>query len=348
MPNFTLRRHGPKKNFYVIWTENGRSERRSTRTPVLALAQKWRENFVRDLLSTEQPDTVTVATVLHQYQDEKGIGGPSEKANDQAIRGFVSFYGKDMKVADLTPSKHIAYEKHCRTKFKHKASSINKRRNVLRAALNHAKKNGVLMVVPHVPVLSLPPRKERYLTRDEAAWMIREARRRKLWHLVLFIRIALYTAARHSAILELTWDRVDLEKGLIDFRDPDQPETKKRRPHAPANDRLIRLLRAVYKVRQGDHVIMHRGKPIGLIRKSFMDVARAVKLKGVSPHTLKHTSITWMLQNKITPWQVAGITATSVDTIIRIYGHHVQDDLRSAVNAHRVRDAQRTRNVAFM
>lgn len=350
---FDLRRYPkntPANRWYVFWSENGRSDRWSTRTTDHVLAKKRQKAFIADLLSKRDAQTneVTIATVLRQYQDEKGLGSPSEKANDQAIRGFLAFYGEDMKVSELTPSTHIAYEKHCRTKFKHMASTINKRRNVLLAALNHAKRNHVVVVVPHVPMLATPPRKERYLERDEAAWMIQEARRQGLWHLVMFIRIGLYTAARATAILQLTWDRVDLKTGRVDFRLPGEVETKKKRPHAPINFMLLRALRAERKKTNGKYVIAYRGDSIGLIRKSFLKVAKATKVKGVSPHTLKHTAITWMLQNKITPWQVSGITATSVATILRVYGHHVQDDLREAVNSTMGRNAQRIRGAQNM
>jgi hypothetical protein len=71
-------------------------------------------------------------------------------------------------VSELTPSNHLVYEKHCR-KLGQKSSTINKRRNVLVAALNHAKKNHALMTVPHVPMLPVPPAKECYLARLEAA-----------------------------------------------------------------------------------------------------------------------------------------------------------------------------------
>ena len=40
-----------------------------------------------------------------------------------------------------------------------------------------------------------------------------------------------------------------------------------------------------------------------------------------------------MLRRGLTPWQVSRHTTTSVATILRVYGHHVQDDLRDAVNA---------------
>ena len=215
---------------------------------------------------------------------------------------------------------------------------------MLIAALNHAKKNHVISSVPHVPILPVPPRKERYLTRDEAAWMIREARRTGASHIVLFIRLGLYTAARATAILQLTWDRVDLNDARIDFRLPGEVETKKRRPNAPINSMLVRALRAERKKNKGKHVIAYHGRQIGLIRKGFLKIARKVGLKNVSPHTLKHTAITWMLQNKVQPWQVSGLTATSVTTLLRVYGHHVQDDLREAANAVMGRNAQRTRN----
>lgn len=80
-------------------------------------------------------------------------------------------------------------------------------------------------------------------------------------------------------------------------------------------------------------MIVYRGGPIGLIRNGFLDACRAAKLEGVSPHTLKHTAIAWLLLRGLTPWQVHGITNTSVATILRVYGHHVQDDLRQAVNS---------------
>jgi integrase len=198
---------------------------------------------------------------------------------------------------------------------------------------NHAKKNNVLASAPHVPMLPMPLRKERSLTRDEAAHLIRASRRAGARYLTLFIRIGIYTGARASAILQLVWDQVDLHTGRIDFRIPGAVETKKRRPNAPINFVLFRALRAARKKSKSTHVIVYRGGPIGLIRKGFLDACKGAKLKGASPHTLKHTAITWLLLRGLTPWQVYGITSTSVATILRVYGHHVQDDLRQAVNA---------------
>lgn len=53
------------------------------------------------------------------------------------------------------------------------------------------------------------------------------------------------------------------------------------------------------------------------------------------------TFISWALQNKVSVWDVSGLTATSVSTILQVYGHHVQDGLRDAANAVVARSAQR-------
>lgn len=122
-------------------------------------------------------------------------------------------------------------------------------------------------------------RKIRWLTRDEALALYRAIRPKRWRYLNLFIRIGLNTGARHEAILSLTWDRVDLETGLIDFRMPGWVETKKRRPNAPINDNLLRLLRAAAKVRKGTPVVEHRGGPIKSVKKAFKEACVRAKLK---------------------------------------------------------------------
>jgi integrase len=51
-------------------------------------------------------------------------------------------------------------------------------------------------------------------------------------------------------------------------------------------------------------------------------VALAGLGRDVTPHTLKHTAISWMLWNGKTVWEVSEDTGTSVKTIEDVYGHH--------------------------
>ena len=56
--------------------------------------------------------------------------------------------------------------------------------------------------------------------------MLRSAHRP---HIKLFIIIAMTTGARKGAVLDLTWDRVDMDGGVIDFHNPEMFITKKKR-----------------------------------------------------------------------------------------------------------------------
>ena len=54
--------------------------------------------------------------------------------------------------------------------------------------------------------------RDRWLTREEAARLLESA---VSTHVRLFIALALYTAARAGAILDLQWEQVDIVSGII-------------------------------------------------------------------------------------------------------------------------------------
>jgi integrase len=83
-----------------------------------------------------------------------------------------------------------------------------------------------------------------------------------------------------------------------------------------------------------DFVIQWDGRRAKDIKKSF---ARAVALSGsakrITPHTLKHTCASWMLQNGVSIWDVADFLATSMGTIEKVYGHHCPSHQERALKA---------------
>ncbi|WP_164738029.1 tyrosine-type recombinase/integrase, partial [Xanthomonas vesicatoria] len=82
----------------------------------------------------------------------------------------------------------------------------------MRIALKWAHKGRLIGELPTIETPPKPPSKERYLTREEAAALLDAS---EPPHLRLFIILAVSTAARAGALFELTWDRVDVERGLI-------------------------------------------------------------------------------------------------------------------------------------
>jgi integrase len=209
------------------------------------------------------------------------------------------------------------------------AGTVRRELTVLRAAINSAHREGRLTRPVAVELPEAPPARERFLTGDEAAGLLRAARAepKARLHLPLFILIGLYTGRRKEALLSLRWPNVDVRQGgLIDFRRHGQAETRKRRGRVQVARRLMVHLRNARK-RGTDlgHVINIDGGPVGDIKRSFQSACLAAGLTDVTPHTLRHTCATWLMQAGVDKWKAAGYLAMSLDTLERVYGHHHPD-----------------------
>src|SRR5690606_25501416 len=136
---------------------------------------------------------------------------------------------------------------------------------------------------PRAPDIDRPRKpdpKDRYLTRNEAAKMLSKA---SLPHVRLAIHLMLATAARISAILELTWGRVDMKRRLITLTDPDDKTRRKGRATVPINDTLLAALKTAKAEALSDYVVEWGGKQVGSIKRSIESAAKLAGLEDVSP-----------------------------------------------------------------
>ena len=53
----------------------------------------------------------------------------------------------------------------------------------------------------------------------------------------------------------------------------------------------------------------------------------------VTPHTLRHTAATWLMQRGVPIWQAASYLGMSAVMVERTYGHHHPDYMRGAAQA---------------
>lgn len=53
----------------------------------------------------------------------------------------------------------------------------------------------------------------------------------------------------------------------------------------------------------------------------------------VTPHTLRHTAATWLMQRGVPIWQAAGFLGMSAEVLEKTYGHHHPDYLKDAADA---------------
>jgi integrase len=156
------------------------------------------------------------------------------------------------------------------------------------------------------------------------------------YHVARFILIGLYTGTRHEANLAMRWGVnskggwFDLEQHVMYRRGEGEVDTNKRRVPAPIPDKLLPHLKRWRRMTVVGPV-EYAGRLILKERKGW-DRARELAGLGddVTPHTLKHTCITWLLQNRVPIWEVAGFVGTSEKIIRDTYGHHSPDHLNAA------------------
>jgi integrase len=124
---------------------------------------------------------------------------------------------------------------------------------------------------------------------------------------------------------------MNLETRTINFEIPGRQRTNKRRGIIPIPPRLLPHLRRARKRGTDLGYVLHvNGERIGDIKKGFAAACKRAGVESASPHTLKHTAATWLMQAGTDPWQAAGFLSISVETLLRVYGHHHPDYQREA------------------
>jgi integrase len=250
--------------YYATWRENGETKRRALRTQDRAVAAQ----LIADHASKPVGPTDTVAPIYAAYLADKG----TERARYAWIKLADTFgHLRPDQVGRLLCRTYVAR----RRKAQVSDGTIHTELTYLRAALLwHNKSTPAIVELP-----SKPPPKSDYLTREQYKRLLAAA---EAPHLRLFIVLALATAGRMTAILQLTWDRVDFERRQIQLGDGRR--MRKGRATVPINDTALAELMKAADARTSDHVIEYGSRPILRVVKSFRAVAVASGMPWCTPH----------------------------------------------------------------
>jgi len=251
-----------------------------------------------------------------------------------SVKHLVEFWGDDVVSAIKKPRCDAYVIWRC----KMGVSTTTARHDLknLRAAVNYSHKTYGLKTVP---IVTLPPKSDarvRWLTRQEAAQLLRSTKTPRLRR---FILIGLYTGTRSQAILGLSWmpstssGYIDLDKGVLYRRGADQRKTNKKQPPVTIPDRLLAHLRRWNRLDAQlgvHHVVHYQSSRVSKLRRSWATARQAAGLdEDVIPHTLRHTAATWLMQLGIDMWEAAGYLGMSINMLEEVYGHHHPDHQRS-------------------
>ncbi len=303
----------------------------------------------------------TAAPVLEHF-----AGRTLAEVKGQACRDYVEWRTSQVAHPRSAPARLSGNKKISAATARHDLKT-------LRAAINHwHAEHGPLPAVPTVTLPPAPPPRERWLTRDEAAMALRAARASRYGrHLARLILIGLYTGTRPGAILRLSWlpqvrgGHIDLEAGVLHRQGPGDARSRKRQTPVKLPPRLAAHLdrwRRMDLAGEGTgrkprpvtaRVVHYFGRPVTKLRRSFAnamrdaglgadvsgsDPARSAAVAGrenVTPHTLRHTAATWLMQSGVDIAGAAGFLGMSVQTLEDVYGHHHPDFQAAAANARR-------------
>lgn len=298
-----------------------------------------------------------MSDVLSVYLDDVVPGQARPKKVADRIGRLIDWWG-GMVLSEVSPATCRAYVK-ARTKG-------GGRRDLedLRSAINHHAKRELHAGFVEV---TLPPKgqpRTKYLTREEVARLLwvcwRHKRMQKpprgprkgietpskafhdLRHLARFILMGVYTGSRTTPILKASVYAasgrafLDLETGLYHRLPEDVVEAgNKRSPTSRLGTRItahVRRWRDTSAIAQ--FVVEWNGAPVKSIKTAWAQAVRLAGIKGnPTPHTLRHTCVTWLKQRGQSSFDVAGFTGMSEQMVERVYGKHDPDYQRGVANA---------------
>ncbi len=181
--------------------------------------------------------------------------------------------------------------------------------------------------------------------------------RHTMRHLARFILLAYSTASRPGAVLTASWEAaagrsyLDLDRGVFYRLREGAQQTNKRQPPVRLTPSILAHLRRWRRMAEearaeaeraglpaegGHYVVEWRGEPVARVKVGFANaVALAGLGEGVSPHTLRHSAVTHLMQQGVPAWEVAGFAGMGEAVLRRHYAHHHPDHMGEAVAAMR-------------
>ncbi len=209
-------------------------------------------------------------------------------------------FGAETPLAEITAAKISAWKAErlaalCpRTQQPYAAATINRPLQALRHLLRLAHDEWeVLPGVPKIRTEKEPQGRVRWLTPDEEARLLAACRASRAPDLAAIVTLALETGLRKAEIMGLTWERLDLGRGVIqleglDRRAGTRTKSAKRR-EVPMRQVVYDLLSARPTPRAGR--VWRQRK----IRTAFEHAVQAARIEAFTFHDCRHHFASWFV-----------------------------------------------------
>lgn len=286
MPDISIGRL--RGGFCVYWTANGQRKRYQLEARTREEAEaEGRTRYTRETTSIKGLTTNDIWRAYLDCLGEKPTATTMKYTGKAVLKHFGNLRPDQITVEDCRSYRVL------RQDAGRAVGSVHTELGHLRSALKWARKSNLIEQVPHIEMPPKPDSNVIPLTDSEIRALIDgcAAAHIRLADILLFA-----TGARVGAVLDLTWERVDFELGVINLRLPDGV-TRKGRAVVPMNRMARVALETAYHGRLTENVVEWAGKPVKSIRKGYTAAIARAGLKNVNIHQIRHSVAVRLLQS---------------------------------------------------
>ena len=348
-------------SYYVYWYEYDRPHRKrkvcrkSLKTESFEEAQDELIKFV--LTKDTSDDNALVLAVLQKYTEEVTSNLPSADAADRACVLFAEVLDGSERILDLSESfQREAILKVWRNRFGHSVGYMSRNMTVLSAAIEHSRIKDAPKVYYNknwiAEKMRMPaPVAGKWIPKDDQlAQFIDELSSEKAFH---WLMIALNTACRPEAALDLGPSQIDLDARLVRLNPEGRPQDpRKFRPDIRLTENLERWTETMPLALQDvksdeDREQLLETKPwklqlryvpyrtIDSLQSTFNRTRKKLEMPALVPYSIRHKMTTVLRSKQVPEDQVAVLLGHRRPEFrtTRMYGEYDPGYLRDAANA---------------
>lgn len=310
----------------LVWYDaDGRRHRHDLRTSDPREAQQIAPSVYHELT---RPKGSTIAVLWDAYTADM---------TGRAVVGTMRHTWKAIAPSfSMLEARDITTE-HCREHVRRRRAAgirdgtIHTELGHLRMVLLWAVKQRLIGNAPAIERPGKPRSETPHLTRAELRKLLDAC---DMPHVKLFVHLAYATAGRASALLGLTWDRVDFARGKIDLRDPSISAPHKGRAIVPMTATLRAALTEQHRLAMSPYVIEWAGKRVGSVKKGLAAASARAGIHHVTAHQFRHTAAVHMAESGIAMEEIASYLGHSDVEVTRgVYARFSPHALRDAAAA---------------
>ena len=327
------------KYFYYLFYLNGKKYRGSCRTTDRNLAKavenSVRGDVVRKTFELPIERNILFSTAWNDYVKNLNNSTGTIKGKISHSKHFLPiFENRNLASITLSDIKRYQLERKLETmsmdKNKRKRESeisfktVNNEINTLSNFFNYAIENGFLQINPAIKIKKLNELKRIKTLSDEQIYkLIGSFKSKSIKDLISFL---IFTGCRKGEALNLKWDDVDLQNGIISIKATKTNEDRR----IPVSEVLKKLL--MNMDRTSEYVFARNGKRIKHFYKSFYSACGKLGLRDFHIHDLRHVFASKMVMNGTSLYITGELLGHKTPNMTKRYSHLVPETLKKAVD----------------